>query len=70
MMPWATSAVTDPDGNVTSYVYDNLDRQIETINPLYFTSTESYDADGDLIRQTDFDGRTTQYLYDADGQQD
>ena len=58
--------MTDPDGNVTSYVYDSLNRQIETINPLHFASSE-YDLDGNVVQTTDFDGHTIQYAYDADG---
>ena len=58
------SSVTDPDGNVTSYVYDRLSRQIETIDPLYNTSSTVYDADGNMVQTTDADGRTIQYVYD------
>ena len=61
--------MTDPDGNVTSYVYDSLNRQIETIDPLHVTSSAQYDLDGNVVQTTDSDGHTIQYAYDADGRQ-
>ena len=45
-------------------VYDRLNRQIDTIDPLYNTSSTVYDADGNVVQTTDADGRTIQYVYD------
>ena len=62
-------SVTDPDGNTTSYVFDDLNRPIETIDPLHNTSFDVYDLDGNVILSTDADGRTTQFVFDPLGQQ-
>ena len=62
-------SVTDPDGNVSSYVYDNLNRQIETTDPLHNASFNVYDLDGKLIQSTDADGNVIQYVYNAVGEQ-
>ena len=63
------TSVTDPDGNVTSYVYDRLNRQVQVTDPLWNTSSVVYDADGNVIQTTDRDGRVIQYVYDAVGHQ-
>ena len=55
------TSLTDPDGNVTSWTYDALNRGVSETNPLG-TAYYSYDADGDLTQTTDRDGQTTQYV--------
>jgi uncharacterized delta-60 repeat protein/RHS repeat-associated protein len=61
----STVSITDPDGNVTSYLYNHLNELIETINPLRFTSTQSFDPAGNVVQTTDFDGQTIQFVYDS-----
>ena len=61
------TGVTDPDGNVTSYSYDRLNRQVQTTDPLWNVSTTKYDADGNVVQTTDADGHVIQYVYDAVG---
>jgi YD repeat-containing protein len=62
--------VTDADDNTTQYVYDGLgDETSESIvvGGQTVTSSYTYDADGDLLRSTDFDGRVIVYAYDKLG---
>jgi RHS repeat-associated protein len=47
-------------------VYDNLDRLINTIDPLSHTNSSSYDTESNIISKTDELGHTTTYSYDAD----
>ena len=68
---------TDPLGNVTTYVYDNLGRKIEEIDPDPATGASSqsdancpktyyaYDLVGNLLSATDPAGHTTSYTYDG-----
>ena len=68
---------TDPAGNVTEYVNDNLDRLVEEIDPDPTTGQASqggaacpttyylYDALGNKISETDPNDNTTTYQYDA-----
>ena len=77
-MPWAASrpisttpsatrpALIDPDNNRTTFIYDALNRKVETIDPLNNTTTYVYDALDRLISTTDALGRVTTYAYDAD----
>ncbi len=66
--------MTDPLGHVTSYVYNGLGEQIETIAPDPATglddagspvTTTSYDADGNVLGVTDALGHATSYSYDG-----
>ncbi|WP_284322504.1 hypothetical protein [Dyella acidisoli] len=64
-----TSAAT-----TTQYVYDNLERLSQTIvNPgtgqLNLTTTYTYDANDNLITQTDANGNVTRYVYDEASEQ-
>ena len=56
-------SVTDPDGNVTGYAYDRLNRQVSVTDPLDNVASMVYDLAGNLVQRTDADGRVTQYLY-------
>lgn len=63
-----------PDGSVVSYKYDNtLNKPLEYVNALGITSNWSYDAKGNMLQYTEARGkpeaRTSQYSYDAYGQQ-
>lgn len=86
-----TISTYDADGNVTATtnaldvttinVYDNLDREIETIQPDPATGQTSqgdatcpktyvgYDANGNVVSTTDANGNTTTYAYNLAGQQ-
>ncbi len=59
------TSVTDPNGNVTTYHYDDFDRVRTEISPVQGTTTYAYDPDGNLISTTDSNGVTTTYTYDA-----
>lgn len=52
-------------GRITTYSYDALDRQISATNPLGYTTTDTYDAVGNLIKTKDSLGNQTRYVYDA-----
>ncbi|GAA5097114.1 RHS repeat protein [Wohlfahrtiimonas larvae] len=55
----------DALGNQTKYEYDALGRQTKVINALNITvSTSDYDAVGNLIQQTDANGRSVTNVYD------
>lgn len=53
-----------PDGNVTNYVYDRLNRQIEASGQGRPTTSYFYDADANLKTVTDPRGFVTTYAYD------
>ncbi len=65
---------TDPDNNQTTYTYNGLNQrvsQIETMtltyggSPTPYTTNYGYDADGNLIQETDAKGRVTVFEYDS-----
>lgn len=62
---------TDPLGVVTRYEYDGNGNRMRVTGDfggsLENTTTYSYDAEGNLISETDPLGNTTTYEYDADG---
>ena len=58
------STLTDPNGNVTSYVYDDFGRMLRQSSPVTGTTTYSYDAAGNLVSTTDANGATTTRTYD------
>jgi RHS repeat-associated protein len=67
----------DPDGNVTTHVYDADGRQVSTTLPSYTqpggssaingTSTTTYNTLGQVTAAQDPDGNTTHYTYDQLG---
>ncbi|MBW8891082.1 MAG: hypothetical protein JF617_02535, partial [Burkholderiales bacterium] len=63
------STVTDPNGTVTLYTYDQLGRKAsQSVDPagLNLVTTYSYDAQGNLARTIDPKGQQSRFLYDAD----
>ena len=61
---------TDAYGNVTSYEYDNLDRQIKVVQPNGLVTQTVYDAQGRVSETRIVNGsdiRTTKYEYDLFG---
>ena len=52
---------TDPEGNVTKYVYDADNELTETEEPNKDTTTTEYDGAGQVIKQTDGNGHATVY---------
>lgn len=76
------TSMTDPDGNVTGYTYDEAGKLAVTTQPPVVTqtyghslvsarpvSTTGYDTFGDKAETQDPNGNVTTYGYDADGLQ-
>ena len=61
-------SVKDPNGNVTIYEYDALNRVTQKIDPLENTWSYTYDLAGNRLTTTDAKNQTVQYTYDAGGQ--
>lgn len=59
------AAVTDPNGNVTTYAYDDFGQMRSQVSPVTGTTTYSYDAAGNLKQVTDANGATTVRVYDV-----
>ncbi len=55
---------TDPLGRTTQWIYDSLDRPIETIYPDSTSTSTVYDAFGNPTATIDQAGRETQFEYD------
>lgn len=60
-------AETDYQGHCTHFVYDDLGRKTETIDPLGGRETISYDSTHNPICKTDPEGNTTRTSYNARG---
>ncbi|MEO8034190.1 MAG: RHS repeat-associated core domain-containing protein [Acidobacteriota bacterium] len=58
-------SVTDPNGNMTSYTYDDFALLQHQTSPVTGVTTYSYDAAGNLLSTTDANGATTTRTYDA-----
>jgi RHS repeat-associated protein len=61
------TSVTDPNGNVTTYNYDDFGRLLQQNSAVTGSTTYSYDAAGNLTSTTDANGATTSRTYDAAG---
>lgn len=61
------TGVTDPNGNVTTYVYDDFGRMLTQTSPVTGTTSYGYDAAGNLTSTTEANGATTTRTYDALG---
>ena len=59
---------TDPQGNITSYTYDQSGNMLSRTDPAGGVTTYSYDTDGNVTSVTDAEGNTTAYTYDTYGQ--
>jgi len=59
------TAVTDPRGIATAYVYDGFGRVIQTASPDAGTTVYVYDKADNLTQKTDGRGVVTNYGYDA-----
>lgn len=61
------ATVTDPNGNVTTYAYDDLGQMRQQVSPVSGTTSYTYDVAGNLTSQTDANGATTARTYDLLG---
>ncbi len=61
------TALTDANGNVTSYLYDQLGRSVKEADPLGNSTAYDYDARNNPVSKTDANGNTINYSYDANG---
>src|SRR6202171_6429893 len=59
------TSVTDPNGNVTTYVYDDFGRMLSQSSAVTGTTVYSYDLAGNLVSTTDANGATTVRTYDS-----
>ena len=56
----------DANGNVRSYNFDRLGRQVTTTDPLDGERSTTYDAFDRILTETDARGNTTRYAYDKE----
>ncbi|MBI2354624.1 MAG: RHS repeat protein [Deltaproteobacteria bacterium] len=61
------TAITDANGNITSYLYDQLGRSVKEADPLGNSIAYAYDARNNPVSKTDANGNTINYSYDANG---
>jgi RHS repeat-associated protein len=61
------TSVTDPNGNTTSYTYDDFGQMLRQVSLVTGTTTYTYDTTGNLLTSTDANGATTTRTYDALG---
>jgi RHS repeat-associated protein len=62
--------MTDPDGGINNYTYDNNNRLVSLTNHANLTTTFIYDAGGRLTRQNNANGTYATYSYDTGGRVD
>ena len=60
-------SVTDANGNVTNYEYDDKGQLIQCISAENKSKTYEYDSEGHLSWQQDAAGHSIRYTYDAEG---
>ena len=61
------STMTDPDGNLSTYTYDDQGHRTSQSNGLGVTTNYLYDSHGDLIETIDGNGVATVNQYDQSG---
>jgi RHS repeat-associated protein len=61
------TAMTEPDGSRTEFGYDSV-LHLTAVTHAGLTWRYSYDAAGQLVAETDYNGARTEYSYDAAGQ--
>ncbi|MBV8172719.1 MAG: RHS repeat protein [Candidatus Eremiobacteraeota bacterium] len=59
------NAVTDPNGNQTTYAFDDFGRARSQTSPVSGTTTYTYDADANPLTVTDANGATATSTFDA-----
>jgi len=59
------TSVTDPNGNVTTYVFDDFGRMQRQNSPVSGTTSYAYDLAGNLLSTTDANSATTTRVYDS-----
>jgi RHS repeat-associated protein len=59
--------VTDPNGNITTYLYDDFGRMLRQTSPVTGLTTYGYDPAGNLTQTADANGATTTRTFDALG---
>src|SRR5258708_5412737 len=59
------AALTDPNGNTTTYAFDDFHRMQTQKSPVIGAMSYSYDAAGNLTSTTDANNATTTGTYDA-----
>ncbi|MCA9614312.1 MAG: VCBS repeat-containing protein, partial [Myxococcales bacterium] len=59
--------MTDPEGNVTEFEYDQLGRVVRLLDPTTGLTTKSFTAFGDIWDETFPDGRSIEYRHDVLG---
>jgi len=59
------TSVTDPNGNLTTYVFDDFGRMQRQNSPVSGTTSYAYDLAGNLLSTTDANGATTTRVYDS-----
>lgn len=64
---FAPVAVTDPDGNTSTFTYDPAGNLLSRTDPLHRTTTYTYDGLNDVTSITDPAGVTSTFSYDGAG---
>jgi RHS repeat-associated protein len=59
------TAVTDPNGNITRFEYDDFRRRTKTISPVTGTTAQQYDPAGNIVTSTSANGASSSMTYDA-----